>query len=78
MPKFNFVPNETGIYHFKILTESGVIIEKIITTNFSMTPIPLRQFDWSAIYDNYEPNCPIGHGATEQEAIQDLLDQTEE
>jgi len=48
-----------------------------IVTNFDYPPIPIRQFDWSAIDDDtYDgEGCPIGHGATEQEAIDDLLDQ---
>lgn len=49
-----------------------------IKTSFDYPPIPIRQFDWSAIDDNYDLGSPIGHGATEQEAIQDLLDQIEE
>ena len=36
-------------------------------------PIPLRQFDWSATYDGYEPGDPIGWGKTEQDAIDDLV-----
>ena len=42
-------------------------------------PIPDRRFDWSAVDDaTYDgPGCPIGYGATEQEAIADLLDQIE-
>lgn len=50
-----------------------------IRTSFDYPPIPLRNCDWSAIDDDtYEPGCPIGHGATEQEAIADLLMQLEE
>jgi hypothetical protein len=52
-----------------------------IVTEFWRKPIPLRKFDWSAIDDStYDGDgChPIGHGATEAEAIQDLLDQIEE
>jgi hypothetical protein len=42
--------------------------------------------DWSAVYDNYDvdcdgdgyfSSCPVGRGATEQEAIDDLLEQIE-
>jgi hypothetical protein len=51
-------------------------MEKIITS-FIYPPIPIRQFDWCAHYDNYEPGCPMGHGATEQEAIEDLKSQDE-
>lgn len=54
-----------------------------IVTEFWAKPIPLRQFDWSAIdddtYDGAEDsNCPVGYGATEQEAITDLVEQIEE
>jgi hypothetical protein len=46
-------------------------------------PIPIRAFDWQAIdddtYDGAEDShCPIGHGATEQEAVDDLRRQIEE
>ena len=46
-----------------------------IVTHFDPKPIPLRQFDWSAVTDNYEPGAPIGYGTTKEEAIQDLTDQ---
>jgi hypothetical protein len=51
-----------------------------IRTHFDYPPIPVRQFDWSAIdddsYDGAEDSsCPIGHGATEEDAIEDLMDQ---
>ncbi len=51
-----------------------------IVTHYVYPPIPIRQFDWSAVdgdtYDGAEgSHCPIGYGATEQAAIDDLLDQ---
>lgn len=46
-----------------------------IRTEFWAKPIPLRQFDWTAVSDDYEPGQPIGYGATEQEAIADLQEQ---
>lgn len=51
-----------------------------IITYFVYPPIPDRRFDWSAIDDDtYDgPGCPIGHGATKEEAIADLMDQLEE
>jgi hypothetical protein len=52
-----------------------------IKTSFDYPPIPVRSFDWSAIdTDTYDgdPRSPIGYGATEQEAIGDLLSQMEE
>ena len=46
-----------------------------IRTDFWMKPIPLRHFDWSAVDDDsYDGHgSPIGHGATEAEAIKDLM-----
>jgi hypothetical protein len=51
-----------------------------IVTHFDYPPIPDRSFDWSAIDDDtYDgPGCQIGRGATEQEAVKDLLAQLEE
>lgn len=49
-----------------------------IITEFWAKSIPIRQFDWTAVDDNYEPGCPIGYGRTEQEAIDDLLEQLDE
>lgn len=51
--------------------------QKIRTENI-FPPIPIRAFDWCATFENYEPGCPIGYGATEQEAIDDLLEQWDE
>jgi hypothetical protein len=47
--------------------------EPVIITRYWAKPIPLRQFDWSAVTDNYEPGSPIGYGRTEAEAINDLM-----
>ncbi len=49
-----------------------------IVTNFWAKPIPPRQFDWSATFDGYEGGDPIGYGRTEQDAINDLIDQVGE
>lgn len=43
-----------------------------IVTKYDPPPIPFRDCDWSAVYDDYDLGSPIGHGATEQEAIDDL------
>jgi hypothetical protein len=53
---------------------------KIIKTSHDFPAIPDRRFDWSAVDDDtYDgPGCPIGRGATEQEAIDDLLEQLRE
>ena len=50
-----------------------------IHTCYDCAPVPLRQFDWTAILDGYEgsKDAPSGNvcgkGATELEAIKDLL-----
>lgn len=58
-----------------------------IITRYWPPPIPVRQFDWSAVTDDYEAESdsegswsshPVGRGATEQEAIKDLLEQMED
>jgi hypothetical protein len=54
-----------------------------IRTEFVYPPIPIRSMDWSAVdddtYDGAEDShCPIGRGATEQEAIDDLKSQLED
>jgi hypothetical protein len=48
-----------------------------IRTAFVYPPIPFRGCDWVAVDDDtYDgEGCPIGRGATEAEAISDLLDQ---
>jgi hypothetical protein len=46
-----------------------------IKTSYDLPPVPVRSFDWSAIDDDtYDYDSQIGHGATEQEAINDLLE----
>lgn len=56
-----------------------------IVTNYWAKPIPLREFDWSATFDDYEgPDSDgiggglIGFGTTEAAAILDLLDQNDD
>lgn len=59
-----------------------------VRTTHDYPPIPVRDMDWSAIDDDtydvdcdgdgFFSNCPVGRGATEQEAIADLLEQIEE
>lgn len=48
-----------------------------IITRYEPPPIPLRQFDWCAVRDSYDGGDPAGYGATEQEAIDDLLAEEE-
>src|SRR5688572_21448822 len=57
---------------------STTIHAKKIVTSFVYPPIGYRAADWSAVRDGYEPGDPLGHGATEKEAIEDLLLQEED
>ena len=49
-----------------------------IDTRYDHPPIPIRSRDWSATTEYYEPGGPIGHGATEEEAIADLKQQIDD
>jgi len=53
------------------------IMSKIITS-YDYPPIPIRDYDWSAIRKDYEPGDLIGTGRTEQDAIDDLVRQENE
>lgn len=48
----------------------------IVTTRIA-PPIPSQRFDWMATREDYEPGEPIGRGATEREAVEDLFDSEE-
>jgi len=52
-----------------------------ILINFVYPPIPIREFDWCATWDNDEPNdngqMLHGYGRTPLDAIRELLDETE-
>ncbi len=47
-----------------------------VYTAYDPKPIPMRDHDWCAYYDSYEPGAPLGWGASEQLAVNDLLEQT--
>lgn len=48
-----------------------------IVTHCIYPPIPMRQFDWVAFYEDDEPNgngwMASGYGPTSKEAIADLV-----
>lgn len=54
-----------------------------VRADYVFPPISDRSMDWAAIDDNSydgaeDSHCPVGRGATELEAIEDLLTQIEE
>lgn len=44
------------------------MMSKIITVH-QFPPIPIRDFDWAAYCDGWEPGEPYGEGPTEEAAI---------
>jgi hypothetical protein len=51
--------------------------KKKIVTTFIYPPIPIRRFDWLAMFEGDDGDSPRkGYGTTEQEAIADLLEVT--
>jgi len=46
-----------------------------ITTSHDCPPIPSKDYDWSASREDWDEGDLIGYGRTEQEAINDLLEQ---
>lgn len=61
------------IQELEACMNTHVINGQKIHTNFDYPPIPDRQFDWSAVTDNYDEGHPVGFGQTEEEAIADLM-----
>lgn len=59
-------------------TAEKIIGEKIVT-HYWAKPIPPRDFDWVAYRDNDEPDddghMMQGFGRTEEDAIEDLIEQ---
>ncbi len=48
-----------------------------IITKYDPPPVPFRDADWSAVFDDYDLGSPIGHGETERDAIDDLMIEAE-
>jgi hypothetical protein len=48
-----------------------------IITSQDCPPIPVREYDWSAAREDWDEGDLIGYGRTEQEAIDDLIEQEE-
>jgi hypothetical protein len=55
-----------------------IVNGNIINLHHVCPPIPSRGYDWQAtLDDNEDEGCPVGFGATPDEAVQDLLEQLE-
>jgi hypothetical protein len=50
-------------------------MDKVIKTEFVNPPVSLRDYDWRAWFEGEEQRGQYGYGATEQEAIANLLEQ---
>lgn len=62
-----------GIEPHKPSFMAALFPSRKIVTSHVRPPIPIRQFDWCAFYDGEEEEGNYGYGATEQEAIRDLI-----
>lgn len=51
--------------------------DRKIITKYDPPPIPWRGADYSAAYEDYDLGDPIGHGATAEEAVADLMQEIE-
>lgn len=45
-----------------------------VVVQYWRKPIPWRHFDWEATLEDYDEGHHVGVGATEQDAITDLLE----
>lgn len=48
--------------------------DRIIKTNNVKPPIPIRDFDWVAWFDDIGEEWPVGIGPTREDAIASLLE----
>jgi hypothetical protein len=56
-------------------TAALAMVDRPVVTSHVYPPIPVRDFDWCAYFDDVGADCsPYGWGRTEAEAKQDLLD----
>lgn len=63
--------------HFAAILNS-IIAPSNIVTDYDPKPVPVRCWDWCATLVGYDAGDPIGWGATEQEAIEELKEQIKE
>ena len=52
-------------------------MKRAISTTLTTPPIPFTDWDWQAVEEGYDEGDPVGYGATEAAAINDVLDQLE-
>jgi hypothetical protein len=50
-------------------------LDRIVVTKYDPPPIPIRNHDWTATFEDYDLGDPTGTGATEQDAVNDLIEQ---
>jgi hypothetical protein len=63
--------------HDTTAAEETMMPPRKIITKYDPPPVPFRDADWSAVFDDYDLGSPIGHGETEQQAIDDLMIEAE-
>ena len=68
--------NGMAEHYLVFLIDNTSEVVKIVTS-YLQTPNAVRDLDWFAYSENWQTGDPIGHGPTEQEAIQDLREELE-
>lgn len=53
------------------MTDAAKIAARPVSTYYDRKPIPTRQFDWEAVFDDTD-GTPVGYGATRDEALAEL------
>jgi hypothetical protein len=73
----SIVPAVKSRLHFCGMRLASVMIDmdKVIKTEFVNPPVSLRDYDWRAWFEGEEQRGQYGYGATEKEAIANLLEQ---
>lgn len=56
------------------MTVKMLLGDRNVETKYVFPPIPDRSMDWEAVFDDYEEGNLIGRGATESDAINNLVE----
>lgn len=56
------------------MTVKMLLGDRNVETTYVHPPIPDRNMDWEAVFDDYEPGDLIGRGPTESDAIYNLVE----
>lgn len=70
-----FVNCATGLSDIPFVRPVRTYQNRVIKTTQVLPPIPLRDWDWCATFEDYDGEDYVGWGKSEEDAIQDLCNQ---